>query len=139
MTPQAMAKTHAAAFVQSRPWTAQEFSGLLSKTGVFFVGDERCFALVRCIVDEAELLTIATCPRHQKKGLARQCMAEWMPLACKKGAKRAFLEVAADNAAAIGLYTSCGFAANGRRAGYYPRQNAPSVDAVIMSCALSKR
>lgn len=66
-----MAATHAAAFTQSRPWTTGEFAELLSSPLSLVVGDERCFALFRVIADEAELLTIATHPDHQRQGLAR--------------------------------------------------------------------
>ena len=98
----------------------------------FAVGSADCFALVRVVVDEAELLTIATHPARQRRGLARACMHDWMSAAARRGADMAHLEVAADNAAAIALYESCGFRAVGRRAGYYRRGANPAVDAVLM-------
>lgn len=135
-TPGAMAATHALAFAPSRPWQAEEFAALLEAPGSFATGDAACFALVRVIADEAELLTIATHPEHRRQGRARACMETWMAEATARGAMRAFLEVAADNPAAQALYLAMGFAETGRRPGYYPRPGRPAVDAVIMSCGL---
>jgi ribosomal-protein-alanine N-acetyltransferase len=122
-SPLAMARIHAAAFTQSRPWSQEEFTALLDSPLNFASGDGRCFALVRVIADEAELLT---------QGLARALMQDWQIQAQSRGAKTCFLEVAADNTAAIGLYLSQGFAPCGRRSGYYARRNAASVDAIVM-------
>ena len=135
LTPEAMARTHAAA-MQSRPWRAEEFAALLSHPGTFALGDTACFALVRVIADEAELLTIATHPGHRRQGLARACMAAWMAEAAARGAAQAFLEVAHDNAPALALYQAMGFSRSGLRPGYYPRPDAPAADAVVMTRAL---
>ena len=137
LTPDDMAAAHAAAFTQSRPWPAAEFTTLLDSPLVFAVGDARCFALVRVVADEAELLTIATRPEHQRQGLARACMQKWQSVACRLGAAEAFLEVAEDNIAAQALYRAFGFAEYGRRTGYYRRQGASPVDALLMRKALS--
>ncbi|NSY37896.1 GNAT family N-acetyltransferase [Leisingera sp. ANG59] len=131
-----MAATHAAAFTQSRPWSALEFAALLDSPLVFAAGNARCFALVRVIADEAELLTIATDPAHQRQGLARACMAAWESRARVRGAEEMFLEVAEDNAPAQALYRACGFAVCGRRAGYYRRQDADPADAILMRKSL---
>lgn len=136
LMPAAMAATHAAAFTQSRPWSETEFVELLDSRLTFVVGDARCFALGRVIVDEAELLTIATHPDQQRRGLGRLVMAEWQSQAAQRGAVTAFLEVAADNQAARHLYANCGYSIFGNRPGYYNRQNGPAVDAVVMQRAL---
>ena len=131
-----MATTHAAAFTQSRPWSETEFADLLDSPLTFAVGDARCFALVRVIVDEAELLTIACHPDHQRQGLARKLMSQWQDEATQRGAETAFLEVAADNAPACDLYSTCGFTVCGNRPGYYRRQTGPAIDAILMRQAL---
>lgn len=127
-----LAATHQAAFIQSRPWSEQEFAELLTNRFIHHVGDARCFALIRVIADEAELLTIATHPDHQRQGLARKCMVNWQALAQSLGANNAFLEVAEDNFPARGLYSDSGFGVFGRRKAYYPRPEAESVDALLM-------
>ena len=48
----------------------------------------------------------------------------------------AFLEVAADNAAAQALYARAGFAESGRRRGYYRRPDGSGLDALVMQRAL---
>ncbi len=131
-----MAATHAAAFAKTRPWAAPEFESLL-QGGAFAVGNADCFALVRVIVDEAELLTIATHPTHQRQGLARAIMIDWQRAAGERGATRAFLEVAADNLPAIALYHLCGFQTNGIRPGYYRRDDGSKSDALMMTCSLT--
>lgn len=137
MTPQDMAATHAAAFRQARPWAASEFADLLSQRFCHAIGDRDCFALVRVIADEAELLTIATHPHMQRRGLARACMRTWHQTARGLGATRGFLDVAADNRPALALYTACGYRRCGLRPGYYPRRDGGAVDAVLMSCELT--
>ncbi|MEX0318831.1 MAG: GNAT family N-acetyltransferase [Ruegeria sp.] len=132
MTPEEMAATHVAAFTQSRPWTASEFADLLANRFTYPIGNADCFALVQIIADEAELLTIATHPDHQRRGLARRCMSEWQTEAAQRGAIRAYLDVAADNAPAIALYQRCGYAPCGRRPGYYRRASGKNVDAILM-------
>ena len=138
LTPEDMAATHAAAFTQSRPWRAAEFAALLEGTGCFATGDATCFALIRVVADEAELLTIATHPNRRRQGLARACMSAWMAEAAARGADHAFLEVAADNAPALALYAALGFARTGMRPGYYPRPEGPAADAVLMARRLPR-
>ena len=132
IAPDRLAATHAAAFTSPRPGTETEVADLLASPFCFLVGDETCFALGRAIAGEAELLTIATHPRARRQGRARACLAAWLTTAEEKGAETAFLEVAADTAAAQALYHAAGFAPCGRRAGYYRQGSGPAVDAVLM-------
>ena len=133
ISPQHMARLHAAAFTQARPWSETEFTELLDSPLCFAVGGPDSFALVRVIADEAELLTIATNPARQRCGLGRACMLAWQKQARLRGATRAFLEVAADNHAAGALYESCGYAPVGLRKAYYERSNGPAVDALVLA------
>lgn len=133
VTPRDMAAIHQAAFTQSRAWSEAEFASLLSPPLCFACGDARGFALVRVVADEAELLTIATHPDHQRKGIARAVMEAWQAEAHSRGATRAFLEVAADNSPAIGLYVAQGYIRDGLRRGYYQRKGRNPVDALLFS------
>jgi ribosomal-protein-alanine N-acetyltransferase len=47
-----------------------------------------------------------------------------------------FLEVAADNEAALALYAALGFSPAGRRFRYYERSHGPRVDAIILRSPL---
>ena len=65
-------------------------------------------------------------------GLGRRLMEYALGNAGNLGAERCYLEVAADNAAGIALYTRCGFSEIAVRKGYYARPGG-YVDAVVMS------
>lgn len=136
MTPDDMAALHARAFGDARPWSAQEFRALIDHPGTLFRGDARAFALGRVVLDEAELLTIATDPAHRRQGLARACLSDWEGGAMTLGARRAFLEVSADNAAALALYQTAGYARIGCRRAYYPRRDGAAADALVMARSL---
>jgi ribosomal-protein-alanine N-acetyltransferase len=51
-------------------------------------------------------------------------------------AKKLYLEVAADNDAAMELYRSSGFLGTGLRRGYYARPGGEAVDAVTLALKL---
>ncbi|WP_294611737.1 GNAT family N-acetyltransferase [uncultured Roseovarius sp.] len=138
MTPETLARTHARAFAgQSRGWTAQEIADLLNSPLVFAVGDLHAFALGRAIADEAELLTLATDPDHRREGRARACLAAFETTAQARGARTAFLEVAADNAAARALYRGAGYQQIACRTGYYTHADRAAVDALILQKPLA--
>ena len=120
MTPQDMARIHAAAFVHDRAWTAQEIADLLASPFVTYLAEPQGFALTRLIAGEAELLTLAVDPAAQRQGIGRRLLHRWMD-GLEAQADTAFLEVAA------------GFRQTATRRGYYQRKDAPSVDALILS------
>ncbi|WP_171239872.1 GNAT family N-acetyltransferase [Ruegeria sp. HKCCA5491] len=138
MTPEELAETHAAAFTQSRPWTAAEFADLLSNRFTHVVGNSKSFALFQVIADEAELITIATHPTLQRQGLAKLRMNEWHTKAKNLGASRSFLEVAKNNSPAIALYEQIGYRPCGLRKGYYQQENNNKIDAVVMEFTLTR-
>lgn len=77
---------------------------------------------------ESEVQTIAVAPRARGRGIGRVLLEELIEAARDRGCSTMLLEVRADNVAAISLYESTGFAANGRRRDYY----GAGVDAVLM-------
>ncbi|WP_394153490.1 GNAT family N-acetyltransferase [Loktanella salsilacus] len=137
MTPEDLAATHALAFDIDRPWSAHEFASLRAQRGTLLCGDAKSFVLGRVIVDEAEILTVATAPDHRRQGLARNAIAAFCNLAQGSGAATVFLEVAADNAAAIALYNALGFGQVGQRRAYYDRENGKAVDALVLRRTLT--
>lgn len=133
MTPEALAALHASAFDgQARGWSADEFAQLLSSDTVFVVGDADAFAMGRVVADEAELLTLARAPKvkGQCYGIKVLFAFEWF--AEQRGARRFFLEVAEDNAAAIRLYLGAGYGEIARRKAYYKRPDGCRADALIL-------
>jgi [ribosomal protein S18]-alanine N-acetyltransferase len=65
---------------------------------------------------EYEIHTIGVDPAFQGRGIGRRMLDELLEIA---SGGVVFLEVRTDNAAAIGLYESVGFATMGRRKRYY--------------------
>ncbi|WP_299674106.1 GNAT family N-acetyltransferase [uncultured Roseobacter sp.] len=136
MTPQDLAALHRLAFTAERPWSAAEFADLLAEPHVSLLQRPQGFALSRTVAQESELLTLAVHPDHRRRHIADALLTEWMQTA---QADHAFLEVAADNHAALALYRKHGFAETGRRTAYYRRADAPLADAVLMTAALPRR
>jgi ribosomal-protein-alanine N-acetyltransferase len=130
----ALARIHASAF--SHAWSADEIAKLLDGPGGFalLVEDERelAFILCRVVAGEAEILTLAVDPAIRRRGLARALVGAAAGAARMAGAEALFLEVADDNAPAIGLYSAAGFSRAGLRRGYYDRGGAGTADALVM-------
>jgi ribosomal-protein-alanine N-acetyltransferase len=130
----ALAKAHASAF--ETPWPPEAFVELLASPGVFALaavdGAPVGLILMRAIAGEAEVLTLAVEPSHRRRGVARALLEAGLAQAAAAGAGEAFLEVAADNPAALQLYRQAGFEAAGHRGGYYHRTGAEAVDALVL-------
>ena len=137
MSPETMAVLHARCFVTPRPWTASDFSDLLATRGVFVAGDAQGFVMGRVILDEAELLTLAVSPDLRRQGRGAALVADFVNDSVRRGAVSAFLEVAADNAAARALYAATGWVRTGCRPRYYRAPDGVRVDAVVMSRPLA--
>lgn len=91
------------------------------------------FAMGQLAADEAEILSIGVLPPFQKSGLGRRLLKGLSTALSNAGAERLFLEVAADNPAAIALYESEGFKQVGKRPGYYERAGSSPVDALVLA------
>lgn len=137
MTPDALADLHARCFTTPRPWSEAEFKSLLSAPGVFLISDDHSFVMGRVIADEAELLTIAVDPLIRRQGRGQARLSDFQARARALGATTAFLEVAADNTPAIGLYRRAGYTESGRRKGYYRGPNGDRVDALVLCKSLT--
>ena len=133
-----LAQLHQQAFTKERPWSALEFKDLIAQPGVFLTCSSHCFALGRVVVDEVEILTVACAPSHQRQGLARRMVAQLLDEAVSHGSVWGFLEVAADNIAAISLYQSLEFEQVGQRENYYRRPDTVPCDALILRKSLIK-
>ena len=103
---------------------------------VFAIGDASSFCLIRSVLDEAEVLTIATVAAMRRRGFARSLLQRAEARAKERGATKIFLEVAEDNEAAITLYTSSGYSQVGRRSGYYLPKDAAPIAALVLRKSL---
>ena len=136
-TPDVLAALHAEAFAS--PWDAQAFTNLLAQPGVLLGVEADGFILIRVVLDEAEILTLAVRPAARRAGLGGRLVGQGAVQAVQGGANRLFLEVAEDNAAARALYARAGFEAAGRRKAYYARRDGPAADALILTLNLPVR
>jgi ribosomal-protein-alanine N-acetyltransferase len=133
-----LADLHDRAF--DRPWSAEEFEALLKGPGAFAVlgeGDApQGFILCRAVAGEAEILTVAVDPAARRRGWGAALVEMAAGIAREAGAFEMFLEVAADNLAALKLYEATGFDRVGLRKGYYPHPDGAK-DAVVMRRTLN--
>jgi ribosomal-protein-alanine N-acetyltransferase len=95
------------------------------------------FIIGQIAADEAEILSIGVDPARQRHGVGALLLGGLTRAVQRAEVQRLFLEVAADNAAALALYTRCGFAPTGRRKDYYARPGSTAVDAVTMARPLT--
>ena len=79
-----------------------------------------------------EIISIGVRPETRRAGIGRRLMEAALAAAAAGGAERLFLEVAADNWQALGLYLSYDFTEVGRRPNYYQR-NGGGIMALVLS------
>lgn len=120
--PAPLAVLHAAAFADA--WDMQALKQMLAHPGAFAFHHHDGFVLARVAACEAEILTLAVAPSARGKGLGRALLQAAIDAARIKGAKEMFLEVGADNPAALALYAGLGFANVATRKGYYAGRDA---------------
>lgn len=93
------------------------------------------FILGQLAADEAEILSLGVASEYQRHGLGRRLVDGLARAVSRAEAKRLFLEVADDNAAALALYRRAGFVESGRRKAYYQRKTG-AADALTLALAL---
>ena len=134
--PARLAALHAEAF--AAPWDQAALAELLASPGVFAVAEADGFILIRVVVDEAEILTLAVRPSARRAGLGARLVEAGAARALALGAERMFLEVAEGNAAACALYARSGFVQTGRRRGYYSHTDGSREDALTLVLNFSR-
>ena len=137
MTPAELAELAGRAYRHTTPWSEADFAGMLELPGVVLTVRDAAFVLGRVVVDEAEILAVASDPATRRRGAARAALAAFEQGARARGAVRVFLEVAAANAPARAFYAACGYSGTGRRRGYYHLADGTRDDALLMSRALT--
>lgn len=132
-----LAELHAYGFY--RGWPREDFAAYIAgrDTPIYVACDAKRkiagFAMVRLAADEAELITIAVDPKWRKKGVGLALLRAVFEDLLMTPAKSLFLEVAADNPAALKLYGKMGFAKVAERKGYYERADGQPATAIVMS------
>ena len=113
--------------------TPAQCLGMLSLPGVWLTLAEQDeglagFALSRAVMDEGELLLIATRPAVQGRGVGGMLLRSVIDEARRRTLSRLHLEVRAGNAA-VELYKREGFAKVGERPRYYRGRAGEAFDA----------
>lgn len=131
----ALSRLHQACFPHG--WSSEDITAMLAVPGTqALVGESdgaiTAMLIIRAVVDEAEILTLAVAPLRRRLGHGARLLAALDALAHERGIRSLFLEVAEDNAAAQALYASAGYSVSGRRKGYYARGGGLFADALMM-------
>jgi ribosomal-protein-alanine N-acetyltransferase len=119
----------------SDPWSEEQLRAALGWIGVlgFAVeagpGELVSYLLGRVVVDQGEILTLATLEAWRRQGLARRLLVATLAAMRERGANTVWLEVRQSNAAARALYEAAGFVATAVRRGYY---RDPVEDALVL-------
>ena len=119
----------------SDPWSEASLMMLAEGgygTGIACVEDGTlvAYAGMVSVLDEGEIVNVATHPAYRRRGYARAVLDAILILARERGVERLALEVRESNVAARTLYESLGFCAVGKITGFYSH---PKEDAVIMT------
>lgn len=124
----------------SDPWSASAFRAAIDDPLIRFISafadnsaDPAGYAIMRVLLDEAEILSIAVSDEYRRRGIGREMMTFLLDGACADGVSNVYLEVRESNTAARELYGSLGFAPIGKRRKYYTK---PTEDAIVMCAVL---
>lgn len=111
---------HRAAFSDAQSWSAAFILAQMALPGTFAILDESGgFILARCILEQAEILTLAVAPGIRRRGVASGLLTLVLARVADLGARAMFLEVSERNGPAQGLYRAHGFTQVGSRPAYY--------------------
>lgn len=87
------------------------------------------YGALMALGETADVHRIAVAPDRRRSGLGGRLLQALLTEASLRGCTTVLLEVAADNVAAVAMYTRAGFATIHRRASYYGRGR----DALVMA------
>jgi ribosomal-protein-alanine N-acetyltransferase len=133
----ALAHLHAQGFY--RGWPREDFAAYLlgDNTPTYVACDARRriagFMMLRLAGEDCELLTIVVDKKWRGRGIGAALLRAGLDDLMLSPAKKLFLEVDENNAAAIALYKKHGFAGIGTRKGYYPRPDGTPATALVMA------
>lgn len=140
-----VAALHARCF-PGENWDGQDFAGVLAMGGasghwVVDADDPRQepagFLFDLLASPAGEIITLGVTPEARRRGAARALLADLFARGRARAVESLTLEVAADNAPALALYESLGFARAGLRAGYYRRPDGSLMDAHLLRLELA--
>ncbi len=118
-------------------WTQPQCMGMMALSGVWLlvasIGGRDCgFAMARAMLDEAELLLLATSPAARGRGVGGALLRAVAAESRNRGAATLHLEVREGNGA-VRLYQREGFKKVGERRGYYRGTNGQTFNALTLA------
>jgi ribosomal-protein-alanine N-acetyltransferase len=118
-------------------WTQPQCMGMMALSGVWLlvasIGGRDCgFAMARAMLDEAELLLLATSPAARGRGVGGALLRAVVAESRNRGAAKLHLEVREGNGA-IRLYQHERFEKVGERRGYYRGTNGQTFNALTLA------
>lgn len=133
-----IAELHAQLFDPA--WSVQSVEALLGHPAgvsyVALVGHPAApagFVMCQIAGDEAEILSVGVGSAHQRRGVGAFLLGGLVRALQRQSIGKLFLEVAAGNVAAHGLYSHLGFREIGRRKAYYRYADGRTDDAVNLA------
>ncbi len=121
------------------PWQADTFLNLIGRPGSELwvmehpVAGILAYAVLWCILDQAELANIAVRSDFRRQGYASRLLERVLQIARDRQVESIYLEVRASNTRAVELYERFGFSRVGVRKTYYDK---PKEDALVMRTLL---
>lgn len=117
-------------------WNAAQCFGMLTIPGTDLLVARRAetivgFSLLRTVLEESELLLIATRRDQQRSGIGSCLLQSTIEQAKKNGSKMVFLEVREGNPALV-LYLNVGFIQVGKRESYYRGKSGEYFNALTL-------
>lgn len=127
-------------------WTRSQVGDSLAMPSTFLLlvdgegapvagGPAAGFVLSRQALDEEELLLVAVRPEARGCGRGARLLHDYFAAARRRGVRRIFLEMRANNPA-HSLYSRCGFRPIGTRPRYYVAADGRAIDAITFALRL---
>ena len=118
----------------SDPWSVESLELMLGEqaTGLVAIEDGKLLGYVGiiCVLDEGQIINVATHPDARRRGVGRALMSAIEQLAKDRGIVFLSLEVRESNSAARSLYSSLGWVECGIRKNFYSK---PTENACVMT------
>jgi ribosomal-protein-alanine N-acetyltransferase len=114
----------------SAPWTEKALEFFLDELNFCVIlledGDLASYCTVTTVLDEAQIINVATDSRFKRMGMAEQVLFRVFEECSNRGIVSISLEVRESNEGAIALYKKLGFEVLGKRKNFYtePIENA---------------
>lgn len=123
------------AFDYGSPWQVAQFLADIENPSSYYLLVEKeskivAYLIFHLVLDEAEVINIATIPAYKGKNAAQELLSQGLSKMAFLGIRIVFLDVRETNYPAIGLYLKVGFKEIGRRKAYY---HQPKEDGLVMS------